>query len=73
MTEIKIETVAGSVDEFPGGGLSTTPKRVRLPEDPLSLDGEGWMGIWNEQEQYIDHLENVVREIEMKTVSCADS
>lgn len=68
MTEIKTEAVAGSVDEFPGVG-STSPKRVRLPEDPFSLDGESWVAIWNEQELYVDHLENLARETELKTVS----
>jgi hypothetical protein len=65
MSEIKTEIS----DEFSSGVLLSIPKRVRLPEDIELLDKESWLGLWSDQDLYIDHLENLIRESELKSVN----
>ena len=74
-SEIKTEPGCSVEDsEFASGILPTAHtilKRVRLPENVGSLDKEALLGLWNEQDQYIDQLENSLRENETKAVSCS--
>jgi hypothetical protein len=65
MSEIKTEIS----DEFSSGVLLSIPKRVRLPEDIELLVKESWLGLWSDQDLYIDHLENLIRESELKSVN----
>ncbi len=74
-SEIKTEPACSVEDPDFASGISPANnpgvanlKRVRLPEDLDSLDKEALLGLWNEQDLYIDQLENNLRDNETKSV-----
>ena len=74
-SEIKTEPTCSVEDSEFSAGISPAAisggailKRVRLPEDLESLDKEALLGLWNEQDLYIDQLENTLRDNEIKSV-----
>ena len=61
---VKMEPAACNVEDsdFSNTVLTSSPKRARLPENLNEMDKEELINLWNDQEQYVDHLENLLQE-----------